>query len=151
MSVDKITNFFFSFKASPFSKKLKAYQSGLEIILQCPPMLEVMIEKYKDNKVKYKNDDESKENNFENKNKENNMDNDENINNENLQNKIQDKKMNHDNKKIINNIRENQQDNEENQQNEKEENLIILLEQRLQYLLKSLTKLCLEKNSNKRE
>ncbi|XP_053594409.1 erythroid differentiation-related factor 1 [Microplitis demolitor] len=136
---------------SPFSKKLKAYQSGLEIILQCPPMLEVMIEKYKDNKVKYKNDDESKENNFENKNKENNMDNDENINNENLQNKIQDKKMNHDNKKIINNIRENQQDNEENQQNEKEENLIILLEQRLQYLLKSLTKLCLEKNSNKRE
>ncbi|CAD6239249.1 GSCOCG00008661001-RA-CDS [Cotesia congregata] len=119
---------------STFTKKLKAYQSGLDLILETTPMLEIMIEKHKDNKIKF---DGNKENlevmNGENKNKYSEED------KENQEVKLRNLK------------KESEEEIEENQQNEKEENLIVLMEQRLQYLLKSLAKLCIDKNVNKKE
>ncbi|XP_058791779.1 erythroid differentiation-related factor 1 isoform X2 [Phymastichus coffea] len=55
--------------------------------------------------------------------------------------KTTDKEKNNDN-----NIKEH--NSEENKEIEDEENLVILLEQRLQFILKSLTKLCISKNSS---
>lgn len=104
-----------------FNSKLKAYQNGLVLILQCIPIMEILCERNNaaiqkkeaiDNKIK---DDSSERGKV-----------------------IQEQKL----------MDENPLD-----ENQIEENLVVLLEQRLQFLLRSLTKLFLSKSPvhNKKE
>ncbi|KAF7997417.1 hypothetical protein HCN44_005988 [Aphidius gifuensis] len=79
-----------------FTSKLKSYQNGLDLIIQCQEILEIILEKNKINKNHDKKDDDT------------------------------------------------QKDIDIDNETEK---LILLMEQRLQFLLRSLTKLCLGKNS----
>lgn len=78
-----------------FLGKLKAYQNGLDLILQCQEMLESLLDKNKINKSVDKEDEIQKEADID----------------------------------------------------EETQKLIVLMEQRLQFLLRSLTKLCLGKNT----
>lgn len=95
-----------------FNSKLKAYQNGLELILQCKPIMEILCER--DNATKP----------------------------ETLDNKTEDD--NAECEKVA---------EEQKLMDDVEEKLIILLEQRVQFLLRSLTKLFLSKSPvhNKKE
>jgi len=111
--------YFFSFNnkiffpdGTSFNTKLKAYQNGLDLVLQCIPIMQILCER----------------------------------------NNMAEQK-----KEIIDNELENDNIDHEKMAEQKviddEEKLVILLEQRLQFLLRSLTKLFLNKNSihNKKE
>ncbi|XP_015600984.1 erythroid differentiation-related factor 1 [Cephus cinctus] len=103
--------------STSFNGKLKAYQNGLELILQCRPIIDILYEK---NKAVRPKDGASK-----------------------ISAEIKIERNNFDEEKSV----------DEQKQTEDEGKLIILLEQRLQFLLRSLTKLCLSKNTgnNKKE
>jgi len=90
---------------------LKAYQSGLELILQCIPIMEILCERG-NGTTKQKILDKTENDNAE-------------------------------HEKVV----------EEQKLIDDEENLVVLLEQRLQFLLRSLTKLFLSKSPvhNKKE
>lgn len=62
-------------------------------------------------------------------------------------------KVKSDNSELCDNKNKENDDLEEDKMEEEEEKLVVLLEQRLQFLLRSLAKLCLSKNSgaNKKE
>ncbi|KAH0944645.1 hypothetical protein HN011_004591 [Eciton burchellii] len=95
-----------------FNSKLKAYQNGLDLVLQCIPIMQILCER----------------------------------------NNMEEQK-----KEVTGNELENDSTDHEKVAEQKviddEEKLVILLEQRLQFLLRSLTKLFLNKNSihNKKE
>ncbi|KAF7410218.1 hypothetical protein HZH68_004599 [Vespula germanica] len=102
--------------ATTFNGKLKAYQNGLELLLQCRSIMELLCEKNKTSKEKIET---------------NNID-------------EGDK---------INNTTEDEKTIEEQKFSEDDESLVVLLEQRLQFILRSLTKLLVNKNTatNKKE
>lgn len=92
--------------ATTFNNKLKAYQNGLQLILQCRPIIDILCDRnnsQKQNAISNKIEKES----------------------------IEEGKPT-DEQKLI----------------EDEESLVVLLEQRLQFILRSLTKLFVTKNSN---
>lgn len=91
---------------------MKAYQNGVELILQCLPVLEVLVEKHKSGKQIERDNNQ-------------------------LMNE----------EKMVEEFNVKQDDDEENK-------LVSLLEQRFQYILRSLTKLCISKSNttnNKKE
>ncbi|XP_070155082.1 erythroid differentiation-related factor 1 isoform X2 [Polyergus mexicanus] len=105
-----------------FNSKLKAYQNGLVLILQCIPIMELLYERSNAARQKAK---------------------------ETIDNKIENdsagrREVTYEQKSVV----ENPLD-----ENQVEENLVVLLEQRLQFLLRSLTKLFLSKSPvhNKKE
>ncbi|XP_017791827.1 PREDICTED: erythroid differentiation-related factor 1 isoform X2 [Habropoda laboriosa] len=102
--------------ATTFNGKLKAYQNGLELILQCRPIIDIVCDK--NNSQRQKADNEKT-----------------------VSNKAE--KGNTEEGKGI----------EEQKLMESEESLVVLMEQRLQFTLRSLTKLFVTKNnsSNKKE
>ena len=93
--------------------KIKAFQNALELVIQCRPIIEVILERQKGIV-----NSENKGNKHINKNKE----------------------------KKENDKEREEKISDENKQIEDEERLVILLEQRIQFILKSLTKLCINKN-----
>ncbi|XP_066598751.1 erythroid differentiation-related factor 1 [Prorops nasuta] len=95
--------------ATTFTGKLKAYQNGVELILQCKPMVEMLLEKHKS--IVQKTEKEYEECR--------------------KRNDTEEEKVNDDSKLT-----------------EDEETLIMLLEQRLQFLLRSLTKLLVTRSSS---
>ncbi|XP_076758545.1 erythroid differentiation-related factor 1 [Xylocopa sonorina] len=102
--------------ATTFNGKLKAYQNGLELILQCRPIIDVLCDRNSSQKQK--------------------------IDNANIVcNKVAKESI------------EDGKGTDEQRLIEDEESLVILLEQRLQFILRSLTKLFVTKtsNSNKKE
>ncbi|XP_036151294.1 erythroid differentiation-related factor 1 isoform X2 [Monomorium pharaonis] len=96
--------------STTFNNKLKAYQNGLELILQCMPIMEILCER--SNATRQKTVDKTEDDNV-----------------------------------------EREKVTEEQKLIDDEENLVVLLEQRLQFLLRSLTKLLLSKSPvhNKKE
>ncbi|XP_003701400.1 erythroid differentiation-related factor 1 [Megachile rotundata] len=105
--------------ATTFNGKLKAYQNGLELILQCRPIMDILRDKNNSQKQTIGTT------------------------NVNTNNKVS--------KDSVEGGKENT--NDEQKLMEDEESLVILLEQRLQFILRSLTKLFVTKNSssNKKE
>lgn len=105
-----------------FNSKLKAYQNGLALILQCIPIMELLNERSNAARQKTK---------------------------ETIDNKIEDDRIGR------REVTQEQKSVNENplDENQVEENLVVLLEQRLQFLLRSLTKLFLSKSPvhNKKE
>lgn len=111
-----ITRFYINliFSDGTFNSKLKAYQTGLALILQCIPIIEILYERNNATRQKLEETIDNK-----------------------IDNKIENgsaecKKMTQEQKPVD----ENPLD-----ENQVEENLIILLEQRLQFLLRSLNQL----------
>ncbi|KAK2586143.1 hypothetical protein KPH14_001413 [Odynerus spinipes] len=102
--------------ATTFNGKLKAYQNGLELILQCRPIMEILCEKNKVSKQKIESNVAAETD-------------------------------------AISNPPEDEKTSEEQKLSEDDENLVVLLEQRLQFILRSLTKLLVNKNiaTNKKE
>ncbi|XP_012287568.1 erythroid differentiation-related factor 1 [Orussus abietinus] len=98
--------------STSFNGKLKAYQTGLDLILKCRPIIELMHER---NKSRDANETEEGEDNRENKGE--------------------------------NHPEDEERTAEEKKQAEDENGLVVLLEQTLQFFLRSLTKLCLGKNT----
>lgn len=96
--------------ATTFNGKLKAYQNGLELILQCRPIMDILCEKNSSQKQKGEST--------------NAIDN-----------------------KVGKDITEGKGIDEQ-KLIEDEETLVTLLEQRLQFILRSLTKLIVSKNSS---
>ena len=101
--------------ATTFNGKLKAYQNGLELILQCRPIMDILCDKNNSQKQKI----ECRRNAVSNK--------------------------------VTKDVLEEGKGSEEEKLIEDEERLVVLLEQRLQFILRSLTKLFVSKNSNKKE
>ncbi|XP_017889932.1 erythroid differentiation-related factor 1 [Ceratina calcarata] len=101
--------------STTFNGKLKAYQNGLELILQCRPIIDVLCDKNNSSKQKLENASS-------------------------VSNKV---------------TKENLEEGRVDEQKliEDEEKLVVLLEQRLQFILRSLTKLFVTKNEkgNKKE
>ncbi|CAL7938419.1 unnamed protein product [Xylocopa violacea] len=97
--------------ATTFNGKLKAYQNGLELILQCRPIIDVLCDRNSSQKQK--------------------------IDNANIVCN-----------KVAKESTEDGKGTDEQRLIEDEESLVILLEQRLQFILRSLTKLFVTKNSN---
>ncbi|XP_012254661.2 erythroid differentiation-related factor 1 [Athalia rosae] len=98
--------------STTFNSKLKFYQAGIDLILQCRPILDVLHDRNKGIKLKT------------------------------------DKSEVCDNQTDI--LLKNDK-SEEEKLSEEEEKLIVLLEQRLQFLFRSITKLCLAKNPGANE
>ncbi|XP_076295316.1 erythroid differentiation-related factor 1 [Lasioglossum baleicum] len=96
--------------ATTFHGKLKAYQNGLDLILRCRPILDILCER--NSSQKQKGDSTNAMNQKKGK-------------------EVAEAKVSDDQKLM-----------------EDEESLVVLLEQRLQFILRSLTKLSVTKNSN---
>ncbi|KAK1125167.1 hypothetical protein K0M31_006507 [Melipona bicolor] len=97
--------------ATTFNGKLRAYQNGLQLILQCRPIIDILCERSGSPKQKVEN-------------------------------------VNIVSNKIGKDVVEEGKAVDEQKLIEDEESLVILLEQRLQFILRSLTKLFVTKNSN---
>lgn len=111
-----LTNLYSALGATTFHGKLKAYQNGLDLILHCRPIIDILGDRNSSQKLKVESPDAvhstaGKEN--------------------------ADEEKGSDEHKLM----------------EDEENLVALLEQRLQFILRSLTKLFVTKSSsgNKKE
>lgn len=102
--------------ATTINGKVKAYQNGLELILQCRPIMDMLSERSNSQKQKKENT---------------------NVVNDKIEKHSMEEGKGTDEQKVV----------------EDEESLVILLEQRLQFILRSLTKLFVTKNnsSNKKE
>lgn len=98
-----------------FNGKLKSYQNAVELILQCQPILDILIDKLKMTKTIKKDCNTVK----------------------------------YDDKTMENENLHEEQLTDDDKQNDDDEKLVMLLQQRIQFILKSLTKLFLMKNSKK--
>ena len=112
----------------------------MELILQSRPIIELIVERnrsFVNDKEKEKNTENVNENNQKN-NQDNSLENNQ---------RSDEKKAEDQQKSYYGDKEKEEKHSDENKQIEDEESLVNLLEQRLQFVLRSLTKLCMSKNT----